>query len=453
VPAEFFVHNLGCKVNRVESDALSASFLAVGASRVSRDEARVVVVNTCAVTATAEAKTRKAIRQALAGARRPWVIATGCAIALDRGAYQALGARVIAEPDRNRAQEVALDLLGLGTAGDGGVPAVSPLRVGEGFNTRMGIKIQDGCDNVCSYCVVRIARGAARSVPSVRIREQVCDAERAGVREIVLTGVNVGCYDDEGIDLCRLLSMLLDATAPASAGAPVSASASTTAPAPVSATAVDDGGLRFRLSSLEPQHATDELLALMAGSKGRICAHLHLPLQSGCDRTLAAMRRPCDTAFFAERVKRARDLMPHLALTTDIIVGFPTESDEDFRESCEFCRRMSFSRMHVFRYSRRPGTPAADTEGQITPAMSSERAGILRALGARMRACDIASRVGTSERVLVERRGRGASESYHQVEFGAESVPGQLVTMHFTGYRDTLIQGVVEPMALGVSSH
>jgi threonylcarbamoyladenosine tRNA methylthiotransferase MtaB len=449
VPAEFFVHNLGCKVNRVESDALSAFFLSMGASRVSRDEARVVVVNTCAVTATAEAKTRKAIRQALAGSRKPWVIATGCAVALDREGYQALGARVIAEPDRNRAQEAALDLLGLGNAEGGGARRGAPLRVGEGFNTRMGIKIQDGCDNACSYCVVRIARGAARSVPSVRIREQVRDAERAGVREIVLTGVNVGCYDDEGVDLCQLLGMLLDATAPvmvdATSAAPVSASASATAP--------NDGGLRFRLSSLEPQHATDELLALMADSKGRVCAHLHLPLQSGCDRTLAAMRRPYGTAFFAERAKRARDLMPHLALTTDVIVGFPTESDEDFRESYEFCRRMGFSRMHVFRYSRRPGTPAAEIKGQVTSATSSERAGTLRALGARMRARDIASRVGASERVLVERRGRGTSESYHQVEFGAESTPGQLITMRFTGYRDTLIQGVAEPMVLGGLPH
>jgi threonylcarbamoyladenosine tRNA methylthiotransferase MtaB len=334
----------------------------------------------------------------------------------------------------------------------------------------MGIKIQDGCDNACSYCVVRIARGAARSIPFERIREQVRDAERAGVREIILTGVNVGCYDDRGVNLCRLLEMLLDATAPltgdASAPAPLTAAA--TAAAPVDATApltavatvttpltaaapalatADDGGLRFRLSSLEPQHATDELFALMANSRGRICAHLHLPLQSGCDQTLAAMRRPYDTAFFAERVKRARDLMPHLALTTDIIVGFPTESDEDFRESYEFCRRMDFSRMHVFRYSRRPGTLAAEIKVQVAPATSAERADTLRALGTRMRVHDIASRIGTSERVLVERQGRGTSESYHQVELGAEYARGQLVTMHFAGYRDTLIQGVAEPMA------
>jgi threonylcarbamoyladenosine tRNA methylthiotransferase MtaB len=429
VPAEFFVHNLGCKVNRVESDALSALLLSAGALRVPRDEARVIIVNTCAVTATAEAKTRKAIRQALAGSHRPWVIATGCAIALGREAYQALGSRVLAEPDRSRAQELAFDLLGLKNAeGECAHPA-SPLRVGEGFNTRMGIKIQDGCDNACSYCVVRIARGAARSIPLAKIREQVREARQVGVGEIVLTGVNVGCYDDEGIDLCRLLDMLLNATAPA-------------------ATATVGGVPRFRLSSLEPQYATDELLALMANSGGRICAHLHLPLQSGCDRTLAAMRRPYDAAFFAERVRRARELMPHLALTTDVIVGFPTESDEDFRESYGFCQRMGFSRMHVFRYSRRPGTLAAKMETRVTSATCAERAETLRVLGTQMRAYDIAARVGTSERVLVERQGRGTSESYHQVELDPESAVGQLVTMHFTGYRDTLMQGTVKSRVL-----
>jgi threonylcarbamoyladenosine tRNA methylthiotransferase MtaB len=455
VPAEFFVHNLGCKVNRVESDALSAFFLSAGASRVLRDEAQVVVINTCAVTATAEAKTRKAIRQALASSRKPWVIATGCAVALDRKAYQVLGTRVIAEPDRNRAQEVALDLLGLGNAESEGASFVSPLRVGEGFNTRMGIKIQDGCDNVCSYCVVRIARGAARSIPLVRIREQVCDAKRAGVGEIVLTGVNVGCYDDEGINLCQLLDLLLDVTATGADAAVLDATATDATAVDTTATRtaalttiVADGGLRFRLSSLEPQHVTDELLALMANSKGRICAHLHLPLQSGCDRTLAAMRRPYDTTFFAERVRCARDLMPHLALTTDVIVGFPTESDEDFCESYDFCQRMNFSRMHVFRYSKRPGTPAAEIKAQVAPVTCAKRAATLRALGTRMRAGDIAARVGTSELILVERQGRGTSESYHQVELDTESKTGQLITMHFTGYRDTLMQGMVKGKAL-----
>jgi threonylcarbamoyladenosine tRNA methylthiotransferase MtaB len=416
VPAEFFVHNLGCKVNRVESDALSASLLSAGAVRVSRDEARVIVINTCTVTGAAEAKTRKAIRQALAEPNRPWVIATGCAVAMDRQTYQALGARVIVEPNRERAQERALDLLGLTAVDVSGTRSLSSLRTGEGFNTRMGIKIQDGCDNSCSYCVVRIARGAAYSIPSAKIREQARDAEEAGVCEIVLTGVNIGCYNDGGVALHQLLDMLLDVT--------------------------DEP--RFRLSSLEPQHVTDELLTLMAASKGRICAHLHLPLQSGCDQTLATMRRPYDTAFFANRARRARELMPHLALTTDVIAGFPAERDEDFCESQTFCQSMAFSRMHVFRYSQRPETPAAAMGNQVAPADRAQRAAALRVLAERMRREDIASRVGTVERVLVEGQRRGTSESYHPVELGGESVVGQLVTMRFTGYRDTLMQGVVK---------
>jgi threonylcarbamoyladenosine tRNA methylthiotransferase MtaB len=412
VPAEFFVHNLGCKVNRAESDALSLALAAAGGSRAARDEAQVIIVNTCTVTGEAEAKTRKAIRQALAGPLEPWVIATGCAIAIDREAYEALGTRVVAEPDRRRAQEVACELLGLEY---GEAHPQTPRQADEGFNTRRGIKIQDGCDNRCSYCIVYRARGPARSLPLATIRDQVLAAEQAGTREVVLTGINIGSYDDGGAGLKQLLEALLEVTDKA----------------------------RIRLSSLEPQHATDELLALIAASRGRICAHLHLPLQSGCDRTLAAMRRPYDTAFFLTRVSQARTLMPQMALTTDVIVGFPAESDEDFRESYEFCQRVGFSRMHVFRYSPRPQTPAAQMEPQVEPEVKASRAAALRTLAAQMREKDLIARIGTTERVLVERRGRGTSEGYHQVELESGLGTGQLVTMRFTGYRDTLMQGLV----------
>jgi threonylcarbamoyladenosine tRNA methylthiotransferase MtaB len=412
VPAEFFVHNIGCKLNRVESDELSAALLAAGALRSARDEAQLVIVNTCAVTGEAEAKTRKAIRQALASPLEPWVIATGCAVTLNQEAYRTLDARVIIEPDQQKAQETALKLLGL--KGSPNACLTATIRAGEGFNTRMGIKIQDGCGGVCSYCVVRVARGASRSMPLEKIQQQACSAEDAGVREIVLTGVNIGCYDDNGTELGHLLHSLLDVTTEA----------------------------RFRLSSLEPLQVTDELLSLMAASQGRICAHLHLPLQSGCDRTLEAMRRPYDTAFFAERVARARALMPGLALTTDVIVGFPTENDEDFSQSAEFCKRMRFSRMHVFRYSPRPGTPAAEMKAQSTPVQQAERACTLRALAQQMLREDLASRVGSREMVLIERQGRGTSESYHQVEIPPGIETGQLLAMQFTGYRDTLMQGI-----------
>jgi threonylcarbamoyladenosine tRNA methylthiotransferase MtaB len=441
MPAEFFVHNLGCKVNRVESDALCAALVAAGGRPVERERARVILINTCTVTGEAEAKARKAVRQALASASEPWVIATGCAIAVDAGSYRALGDRVIAEPDRLRAQTRALKLLGLTGAGingerDGSEPiyehglprdgcavarndGISPrlttpvnfIDSSDGTRTRRGIKIQDGCDNACSYCIVRVARGSARSVPHDEVREQVRAAERDGIREVILTGVNVGSYHSDGIGLCQLVDTLLGATTE----------------------------LRVRLSSLEPQYASNEILTLMASSQGRLCAHLHLPLQSGCDRTLEAMARRYDSAFFAERVGYARGLMPQLALTTDLIVGFPGETDEDFAQSLAFCERMGFSRMHVFRYSCRPQTPAATMPGHIPPPISTERSRVARDLAARMRERDARARVGTREAVLVERRGRGTSESYHQVSVPLHHEAGCLLSLQITGYRDTLL--------------
>jgi threonylcarbamoyladenosine tRNA methylthiotransferase MtaB len=284
--------------------------------------------------------------------------------------------------------------------------------VSDGFRTRRGIKIQDGCDNVCSYCVVRLARGASRSTPVAEIREQVQAAEQSEIREIILTGVNLGSFNDQGHGLCQLVDELLGITT----------------------------HLRIRLSSLEPQHADDELLALMAASSGRLCAHLHLPLQSGCDRTLEAMARPYDTAFYAERVAHARALMPHLALTTDLIVGFPGESDEDFAQSLSFCERMDFAQMHVFRYSKRPQTPATELSHQVLAPVSAERARVVREYAARARHRDALGRVGTQEAVLVETRGRGTSESYHKVAVSPDAKIGSLIFVRFTGYRDNLLQ-------------
>lgn len=404
--AEFCVHNLGCKVNRVESDMITAKLLASGGVEVRREDARLVIINTCTVTGEAETKTRKAIRQALAGTQAPWVIATGCAIAVNQDAYEAIGDKVIAEPSRTLATSKAFELLGL-------EPSIAgmPQRIGESFNQRMGVKIQDGCDNRCTYCIVPFARGAANSTPFEELVSQVVKAEQSGVGEIVLTGVNIGCYSSGGAGLVELVDGLLAAT----------------------------NELRLRLSSIEPQHVDDRLLSLMAASQGRLCAHLHLPLQSGCDTTLQAMGRLYDTAVFEDRVVRARGLMPRLALTTDVIVGFPGETDEDFQKSFAFCERMRFSKMHVFRYSKRPGTPAAARPDQIEPQIIAARAAAFRGLSVKLRAEDLESRIGTTEKVLVERSGRGTSESYHQVIIPAQSALGRLVSVQFACVRDTLL--------------
>jgi threonylcarbamoyladenosine tRNA methylthiotransferase MtaB len=452
--AAFYILNLGCRVNRAESDDLARALLGAGArTAASLDEAALIIVNTCIVTGEAEAKTRKAIRRALAAAQRPWVLAIGCAIALNAAAFAALGKRVVIEQNKEAALTRALLLLDevaaargrpgqsarearldsaalLSSHGTDGAPSPS------GLKTRINIKIQDGCDERCAYCLVWRARGPARSCLASGIVERLRELEAQGLREAVLTGVNIGAYQSEGLELQGLLQAILAATS----------------------------RMRLRLSSLEPQHASDGLLDLMAASDGRLCAHLHLPLQSGCDRTLERMRRHYDSSFFAERARRARALMPHLALTTDVIAGFPAETEADFEESRAFCEDMAFSRMHVFPYSARPGTPAEQAAGRLEPAEVARRARSLRQLGARMRRDDLTARVGSVERVLVEGLSHGTSESHCRVELlesdgwlttSPHPAVGSLIDVRLTACHDSLMQGlpISDPRSCQWTSH
>lgn len=384
----FFVRNLGCKVNRVESDTMTAQIAAMGAVPSALNEAELVVVNTCTVTAEADRKARKEVNRALAAPLAPVVVVTGCAAAIHPEMFTALGDRVVAQPDRTAVPHEAAAVLGLDEqAAQGSVFA----RAGEGFATRAGIKVQDGCDNACTYCIVHTARGPAKSRDAAEVVEEVALAVASGVGEVVLTGINLGRYesqfDGRDVDLAALLDLLLGRT---SVG-------------------------RVRLSSIEPPEVGDELGRIMAQGGERVAHHLHIPLQSGCDRTLTQMGRTGDTSDYARVVDMLRGCMPDLALTTDVIVGFPGETDEDFAASLSFCEQMRFSKMHVFRYSRREGTPAAARTDQVPPATMAARAQTMRTLGDRMRREDAAARVGAKELVVIEREGQGTSGSYHEV--------------------------------------
>lgn len=280
------------------------------------------------------------------------------------------------------------------------------LRVGAGFRMRVGIKAQDGCNNACTFCIVHVARGESRSVAFDQV---VADAKRhadAGVRELVLTGINLGAYRDGERGLAELVEALLEACPSA----------------------------RFRIGSVEPKDVDDALIRVMAASDGRVCRHLHLPLQSGSSKVLAEMNRPYDAAFFLDLVSRLRAAMPQMSLSTDIIVGFPGETEEDFQQTLDVARRCVFSKIHVFRYSKREGTPAAVRPDQVPAEVSAERSRRLQELGRELCLQDAAQRVGTSERVLVEQIGQGTTESYHPVRWNGEGPqPGELVRMTLTG--------------------
>jgi len=363
------LRTLGCKVNRSESEALAEQLAALGVA-VTEDESEgdAVVVNTCTVTGEADAKARKEVRRALQRTAGP-VVVTGCLASLDAEGLRSLGDRVVVQPDRTQLPGTIASLLR-----PAGTPDPLPSRSGRVFRTRALVKVQDGCDNRCAYCIVPDARGGPRSVPSDSVVARVAALAAGGTAEVVLTGVNIGRYSDgpAAPDLATLIER-------------------------IAATGIR----RIRVSSIEPPDLTPRLLEALAAAPA-VVPHLHVPLQSGCDRTLAAMGRRYTAAGYAEALGRARLMLPGLAVTTDVIAGFPGETDADFDESLAYVEACGFAKMHVFRYSERAGTPAAAAPGQVAAPTKAARAERLRALSARLEREHAASREGGPATLLVE---------------------------------------------------
>ncbi len=233
-------------------------------------------------------------------------------------------------------------------------PSSAGARTGEGFRTRALLKVQDGCDAFCAYCIVPYARGVPRAVPLGELADEAKALVAAGAREIVLTGINIGRYSDGEATLADVVGA-------------------------VAASGVE----RLRLSSIEPLDLTPAFLEVLARTAS-FCPHLHVPLQSGSDAVLSAMGRRYSAAEYAERIAEARSALPGLAVTTDVLCGFPGESDEDAEQTLLFCDSLGFSWLHVFRYSARPGTPAAAMPAQVPHTVTAARAGRLRACAERL---------------------------------------------------------------------
>lgn len=383
---KFHVVNLGCKVNKAESDSMSAHLLACGNELVSLDEADAIIINTCTVTGEAEKKTRKAVRHALRENTHGRVMVTGCAAAISPDFYRALDGRV----------EIIEKAAFLSTDPAG--------RAGRAFPARVSVKVQDGCDHACTYCIVHVARGKARSRPLDDIVAEVVALERAGIREVMLSGIDLGSYRFEKQGLDALLAVLLDAT----------------------------HEMRFRVSSVEPASLTPAAIERIALAEGRICRHLHLPLQSGSNKVLKEMNRPYSTEFYLRLCEDLYEAIPALALSTDIICGFPGESEAEFEETLSLAKKARFSKIHGFRYSMREGTPAALRSDQIDPSTKEQRLKKLLALADRLREEDGERRIGTSEAVLIEAPGIGMSESYFKVETPLDIPQGTLCELSLT---------------------
>lgn len=371
---------LGCKVNQFETDSLAELFRSRGYNVVPfEQQADVYVINTCTVTNSGDRKSRQMIRRAA----RPGsvVVVTGCYAQTEPGEVLNIPGvdlvvgtqgreRIVDLVEEQRRGMAPRSIVGELSSRFEDIPAYE-----FAGRTRAMVKIQEGCRQFCSYCKVPFARGPLRSMPADDVLGRVRALIDRGYKEIVLTGIHLGLYEREtgGAGLANLVRRVLDLP----------------------------GLVRLRLGSLEPMDFDDHLIALFE-SQSPLCPHLHLPLQSGSDEVLQRMRRPYAAEEFLRLVERLRGANPDLAVSTDIIVGFPGETDARFAESYRFCERVGFSRMHVFQYSPRRGTPAAEWPDQVPAVVKRDRGRSMRALGRNMAVAYHRRFIGCEVRVLTE---------------------------------------------------
>ena len=338
------IHTHGCKLNQADSAALARQFVAAGYAVVdSPRDADVFVLNTCTVTANADAKARQALRAAHRANPQALIVATGCYPQRNRDELSQLDAVSLVVDNTEKPRLVPLVTERLASA-SGGAPTQlqettsEPIPLSRGRSRAM-LKIQEGCNQVCAYCIVPKVRGRERSIPPEMLVQQVRERLGEGFLEVTLTGTQLGSYgfDIPGAGLADLLRAILEET-----DLP-----------------------RLRVSSLQPQELGPELLDLWQDP--RLCPHFHLPLQSGSNKTLRAMRRRYDASSFAATVEAIRRTYPDAGITADVIVGFPGETEMDFQDSYDFVRSVEFSDLHVFPFSSRPGTSAAHLPDDVSP--------------------------------------------------------------------------------------
>ena len=409
---KYLIATLGCKVNQFETQAMEERLLKDGhVPAVPGEQADAVIVNTCAVTAESGRKSRQTIRRLQEENPGAVVAVSGCYAQLSPEENAEIGAKVIfGSGDRMAFVEAVERAVASGES----VKQIDrpfsrkqlellPAGAVSG-RTRAMLKIQDGCRNFCTYCIIPYVRGSLRSMP---IEEAVSETYRLrteGFRELVLTGIEIASY---GVDL---------------EGKPSLADL-------IEAVAEEAGSMRLRLGSLEPTIITEEFCRRLAET-GKLCRHFHLSLQSGCDRTLKAMNRKYDTAFFFHTTELLRKYFPGCALTGDLIAGFPGETEEDHAETLDFLHRCAFSELHVFPYSRRPGTPADRFPDQVTNAVKSRRAHEAKEVSLETGKAFREASVGAVLPVLFESaEGEGSlghSDTYLYVQVPEEGLRGQL---------------------------
>lgn len=423
--ATIHLETLGCKVNQYESEVIRGDLMKSGWINATADtHADLVIINTCSVTKKAAMQSRQMIRRAIRTHPKAIIIATGCLAQTEpRDLAQIEGIDyIIGNADKTRLSEffhsgppvkntapviIRADISVQRFFEDSGFPAT-------GARTRPFIKIQDGCDQFCAYCIVPHARGPSRSRPMQSIADEITNFSKRGCHEAVLTGIHIGRWGldfSPPSDLHRLLAH------------------------------IHQNNLihRIRLSSIEPIEIKDALLSFAIDS-GRICPHWHIPLQSGDDAVLKKMNRPYSSEVFSDRVMRIRSLIPQAAIGTDVMVGFPGETDDAFERTAALLESLPVTYLHVFPFSRREPAPAARFPDQIPPEIIKSRAMVLNRLGLRKKAAFYENMIGETVTVILESRrdpatGRltGVSENYIRVMLaGDDGLKNRMVRCRIT---------------------
>ncbi len=440
---KYFVQNFGCRATQADGAALESQLAAKGLEVAEeRADAELVVLNTCTVTSTADDDVRQTIRRVHRENPAARILVTGCYA--QRAPQELASLPGVSWVVGNSHKTQIADLVTLAPAGTPDLalegnpylppektpylpPEITPyhgnIYVGDifaqhdflsapvedaaGDRTRPNLKIQDGCNNRCSFCIIPFVRGRSRSLPADQVVAQVRGLA-ARYREVVLSGINLGRWGKEPGSSMRLAGLVRRLLA-------------------------ETGIERLRLSSVEPMDFSDDLLGLMTESS-RIAKHVHAPLQSGSDTVLRRMHRKYRPRHYADRVQKARALMPDAAIGADVMVGFPEETDAEFEDSRQFIESLPFTYLHVFTYSERPGTPAADCAVQVPMKVRKERNRVLRELAAAKNLAFRESMVGrTLSAVTLHETGTALSGNYLKIELATPREANRLVDLRIGG--------------------
>ena len=407
---------LGCRVNLYETDALASRFKAAGYEIVDADEdTDIFVVNTCTVTNQSDQKCRQALHQIRRQHPESLIVATGCMV--NHRKNELLENKTVDYAIDNERKYALFNIIDKHFKGEqvdpegldvdlfGYQPAFDT------FHTRSLIKIHDGCNNFCSYCLIPMVRGRATSRSDKDIYDNIRSVVDHGFKEIVLTGVNMGRYQYQDVNFEGLVENILNI----------------------------DGDFRLRISSIEPDNFSDRFLRLFENEK--LAPHMHICLQSGAENTLKSMRRHYTAAEFKNMCERIKTTIPDFNITTDLIVGFPGETEEDFLESAEMCREVGFSHIHTFKYSVRNGTKAATMPNQIPEKIKTERSAVIRNISSENKKRYFEQMIGKQQKMLIERiSSDGIAQGY-----GENYIPMRLKGKHLekNTFVDVIVDGII----------